>query len=720
GYLEGQDGKGIKGAKSTGSAIGEFMGQALVMLGGNPVHDMEERLNRSAAQMEQMHAQSQGLHQQLGEARGQLSGPIEKLRQGQALTAQESATVDEAIAAAKNAGRQARQIEEELVTAQTGQPAGSAGQGGDGGGTTKPPGTTQPAPEVTQPAPEVTQPAPEVTEVAPAPPTSALKGVQGEAETVEALGNAIKAGDAAAVESAEQIAERIAARERAVLTELEAEVKAVENAHKKNISRPPRARDVDGQPILEVAAPGGAEPPPAPRTASELQKLGDEAWQAGDFDAARGHYDAAVAQKGQELGKAQEPIKKYNDYNKALNEGTAEHGEVTIPPEPPPKPTEVERAAVKNLEDDLKALQEKVQDATDAHAFERVSEQRAANRAEAEAADQAKVRWEPETVKEIEKLKLEDCPAFGDTAASPRRVIIDGEQVGIWKPGQLPGTIFQGVPAGDMTNMAREVLGAELAEKLGLHVPHAEPWTLVDANGVAHHGVMMRYVPDTIPMVNLSFGQRAVLRAQIAKHRILAQLLGNFDAHAGNYLIDRAGRVWSIDFGMAEINEAKIALNQAGQFPGEFRPGIGPDGKLTPDFFKNQKAWREYRYMDVKELNMQPRPGVVYRRDVNMRKMDEMITRGDMAGAEDAVRRLTDADLEVIVKKVPHLNAPDGGLTQEGQEIFHTLKARRDNISQILDQRWKPGGAGGRQSHLELLPPLKRGRFSELEAQALR
>jgi hypothetical protein len=165
----------------------------------------------------------------------------------------------------------------------------------------------------------------------------------------------------------------------------------------------------------------------------------------------------------------------------------------------------------------------------------------------------------------------------------------------------------------------------------------------VDATGAVRKGVVIRWVDGLTELNDLSAGQRAALSKQIAKFRPVQVLLGQYDVHMRNWMVDEAGHVWSIDYGMSVLKN--------------------PDQMDALDFMQVTRD--------------------MYRERKAVARMDELLRYEDMADIANKADVLGGAKLkQLVLQDLPEIEAT------EGPKILESLKARQRGLRDALD-KWE-------------------------------
>jgi hypothetical protein len=194
------------------------------------------------------------------------------------------------------------------------------------------------------------------------------------------------------------------------------------------------------------------------------------------------------------------------------------------------------------------------------------------------------------------------------------------------------------------------------------------------------------------------------LKDQIANFKPLQVLTGNFDIHFGNFMVDKAGRVWSIDAGIAELGTIESSIDRAvaaAEFWSQRGMNFTPQGDHVLDY---ARFWRDmYRN--------HPTPKV---REV-IRSLDELMTGQEMSRAAGDAKRLS---AEEFNKMVDEVMPQDHDFIDNVKETF---KKRQDHLGDLLNERW-PGASGEpvRTGELPRISPPRLPSSAGLPAPAAR
>jgi hypothetical protein len=191
---------------------------------------------------------------------------------------------------------------------------------------------------------------------------------------------------------------------------------------------------------------------------------------------------------------------------------------------------------------------------------------------------------------------------------------------------------------------------------------------------VEEQGVLIKWIEGTEQLEKMTPGARAALKDQLAKFRALDVLMGNFDCHMGNYLVDPAGNAWKIDYGLAHV---RTPSEPAADYIRCNAPGMSAVGDEVMDWTRLNRDWYNYATGNQKAVKY----------------IDDLIKGSDMADVAKKIRELPRGELEKIIDTVVLSKAQAG-------EIKMTLRARVENLDKLLNERW-PGALPGPQSMIE-------------------
>jgi len=490
-----------------------------------------------------------------------------------------------------------------------------------------------------------------------------------EAEALAAAGRALKKGDAVLAEAADDIARAQQSAGKATLVTLENGEPALQQAARRAKAQTHRVGDeppsnpvgkgpveetsfANPEDLTEVFKPGAkavppVEPPPILQlqsggTPGECISLAEQAMRDKRFADAAAHYRAGLELKLQA-------------------------GEI---------PAGNKRSWLKNIDNAEQA----------ARYSERNAQRAVRNQALAKESDMAQVPFTKEEKEIIGRITYEQAPEIPGTAGGPRKMIAqlgDGppQTIGIWKP--KTGRTYTMTADGQAI---AEVMYSWFARKMGLRVPHAEKWNLVKATGEVEEGVLIRFIPHAMNLEKLTPGAILSMKDQIAKFRPLQVLTGHWDVHFGNYMVDKAGRVWSIDAGFAELATMdKTWFDNILNFY-EIRGGRKLDLDWTGDTVMDYtRMWRDlYRVHNFEKTQQ------------TVRALDNLMTAGEMSGAAREAKRFSAEEFNKMVDEVMPLTGDReriGEILRDRRNVKETFKARQDNLEKLLDERW--AGAGG-------------------------
>jgi hypothetical protein len=190
-------------------------------------------------------------------------------------------------------------------------------------------------------------------------------------------------------------------------------------------------------------------------------------------------------------------------------------------------------------------------------------------------------------------------------------------------------------------------------------------------------GVVIRWIPGTRQFNDLSPGARAALARSVAPYKAAAIYSGNYDLHMGNFVYDRVGRVWHIDYGLAclKTRRSPEELDWIRQFM-----------DLPPAAHKTHTADLDFALL----MRDAYRNGRLVKEEVV--ELDRLLRGQDMREVAARIRRVNegqiDAWLEGVVKR-----DTEADLAAEIADIKQGLEARRRNLEWLLEP-W-PGAMPG-------------------------
>ena len=556
--------------------FGEFIGQALVMLAGNPIADVqaasEKELLATAEQMQRTRAAWERQNQVLKKLRAPIHQSVEAAAAGDTLVLAERQALQAAVNEADTLALKVGESALEQATADEASALASAGR-------------------------------------------HVLQGEEDLAKLADDLAEGIE-------RNADEAAESLVAGERATR-------RLAANAPPEPPGPPPRART--GQVALEneswptkgsqtrrldrsqrpVTETPGPEPPPLPEPVEAPLKLGDAAMTEERFGDAVAHYRTAFREAETNAARA-EAYTKMRDAR-----GAAQYTQVME-----------SRARRMNMQE------------------------------VARKADQAMEPFGPVERRALQDIQYEDTIPMKGSAGGPRKVVDKGGRaLGVWKPkGVADGRSF-----GQMNEdgqLIAELLFSRIARRLGLRVPHAEPYTLtqvVNGQVVRHEGVLSRWIPQPRQLSQLTQAARMTLTSKMAKIRALNIYLGNYDVHMGNYIVDRAGNVWGIDAGMAVLATPTDAISSWSRLV----PGLDTTGTDALVYSRLLRDWYPATRPQIRQL-------------------DELMRFEDMVGVADDLKALDSTALGAEIEAVMGAHHPMFG------EVNHTLDTRRLLIRRLL------------------------------------
>ena len=151
----------------------------------------------------------------------------------------------------------------------------------------------------------------------------------------------------------------------------------------------------------------------------------------------------------------------------------------------------------------------------------------------------------------------------------------------------------------------------------------------------------------------------------MAKFRPLQALTGNYDIHLDNYLVDSAGRIWAIDFGMAHLKTPQM---QVSMYAAIQKVPVNTNAGEVVGWARFFRDWYRFR---------RDRPDIA---DA-VRHLDDLIHYGDMRDVVADVRKLRDEDIEKIVREAMPNHA-------DAQDVVQALNGRKNQFKDVIDDRW--------------------------------
>ncbi len=126
---------------------------------------------------------------------------------------------------------------------------------------------------------------------------------------------------------------------------------------------------------------------------------------------------------------------------------------------------------------------------------------------------------------------------------------------------QVPGgfkEIVEDVEIDILEDVQNNLIHEQLARAMGFDVPVMEARIVYDANNRAVEAYyVMRKVKGT-PLAEMTTADVFLYREELARHRALATLLGDFDRKLDNYIITAEGHFVPIDAGMADVTGSRM------------------------------------------------------------------------------------------------------------------------------------------------------------------
>ncbi len=114
-----------------------------------------------------------------------------------------------------------------------------------------------------------------------------------------------------------------------------------------------------------------------------------------------------------------------------------------------------------------------------------------------------------------------------------------------------------------LEDVENNLLHEQLARAMGFDVPAMEARIIYDANGKEVEAYyVMRKVEGT-PLANMTAGEIFLYREELARHKALATLIGDFDRKLDNYIITAEGHFVPIDAGMGDAAGTRLSREMA-------------------------------------------------------------------------------------------------------------------------------------------------------------
>jgi hypothetical protein len=137
-----------------------------------------------------------------------------------------------------------------------------------------------------------------------------------------------------------------------------------------------------------------------------------------------------------------------------------------------------------------------------------------------------------------------------------------------------------------MEDVENNLIHEQLARAMGFDVPAMEVRIIYDANGNAVEAYyVMRKVEGQV-LSEMSAGEIYLYREELARHRALATLMGDFDRKLDNYIITKDGHFVPIDAGMADVSSERL-IRECAKEGIEYRPDL----PFTIDGFYGRDHW---------------------------------------------------------------------------------------------------------------------------------
>jgi hypothetical protein len=144
----------------------------------------------------------------------------------------------------------------------------------------------------------------------------------------------------------------------------------------------------------------------------------------------------------------------------------------------------------------------------------------------------------------------------------------------------------QGVTQFKTINVLEDVQGnmvhAEMARACGIDVPAMEVKFFYNPDGTVEKAVyVMRKVQGKL-LSRMDAAEIFLYREELARHRALSVLLGDFDRKVDNYMVTAEGHLVAIDAGMCDITGSRLARDA---------PGYTPTDKIVMEGYYGRDHW---------------------------------------------------------------------------------------------------------------------------------
>jgi hypothetical protein len=137
-----------------------------------------------------------------------------------------------------------------------------------------------------------------------------------------------------------------------------------------------------------------------------------------------------------------------------------------------------------------------------------------------------------------------------------------------------------------LEDVENNLIHEQLARAMGFDVPATEVRVIYDAQGQAVEAYyVMRKVEGRV-LADMSAGEIYLYREELARHRALATLMGDFDRKLDNYIITNDGHFVPIDPGMADATSARL-IRECKKESIEYRADL----PFTIDGFYGRDHW---------------------------------------------------------------------------------------------------------------------------------